>query len=454
MQEITSTRKNRGAIVVEATAVLPIFIFAIYIILSIVDVCYVQAKISMALDSAAEDISQYSYLYYRFGIDNLQSSLHESEGVEEARGDADDLIEGAGEIKESIGEAKESADTILQGFDNMKQSFNNGTFSGDTSLSSDDFDSLMDSLNGVSSSVKDYGDTISGIADSVAEDPKTYMIGMGKMLADELSGEANALLARIMAKAFMKKNLKSTSSGDPDTFLRRYHVKDGLNGLDFFGSMMMTYGISNNIQLVCTYEIEVIELLGFKHSVKFRQCAKTTAWGNGVSKVEPAKSTTSKPDSLWNKTNLERGRLIKSYELEKYPYKYAGSGADAYNNKGGANEFIQIVSIDTNASSYDTASKMKSQLKKSADKLKDNASGFSESITVSETKNSNKEITISSNPATRTYKLVVVVPDDADMSVVNEAKSKLLEELNKDGNTFSIEIATGYGNSKKEEKEE
>ena len=65
MQENTSTRKNRGAIVVEATAVLPIFIFAIYIILSIVDICYVQAKISMALDSAAEDISQYSYLYYQ-----------------------------------------------------------------------------------------------------------------------------------------------------------------------------------------------------------------------------------------------------------------------------------------------------------------------------------------------------------------------------------------------------
>ena len=40
---------ERGAIVVEATVSLTAFIFAIFTILSIVNVYYIQAKISMAL---------------------------------------------------------------------------------------------------------------------------------------------------------------------------------------------------------------------------------------------------------------------------------------------------------------------------------------------------------------------------------------------------------------------
>ena len=51
-------KKERGAIVVEATISLTAFIFAIFTILMIVDVCYTQAKISTALNSATKEISQ------------------------------------------------------------------------------------------------------------------------------------------------------------------------------------------------------------------------------------------------------------------------------------------------------------------------------------------------------------------------------------------------------------
>ena len=49
---------ENGAIVVEATISLSVFIFVIFTILSIVNICYIQAKMSTALDTAAREISQ------------------------------------------------------------------------------------------------------------------------------------------------------------------------------------------------------------------------------------------------------------------------------------------------------------------------------------------------------------------------------------------------------------
>ena len=46
-------KRERGAIVVEATIALTAYIFAIFTILSIVDICYIQAKMSIALDESA-----------------------------------------------------------------------------------------------------------------------------------------------------------------------------------------------------------------------------------------------------------------------------------------------------------------------------------------------------------------------------------------------------------------
>jgi hypothetical protein len=42
---------------------------AIFIILSIITICYAQAKIGTALNAAAKEISQYTYLYYALNGD-------------------------------------------------------------------------------------------------------------------------------------------------------------------------------------------------------------------------------------------------------------------------------------------------------------------------------------------------------------------------------------------------
>ena len=51
-------KKENGAIIVEATLVLPFFMFAIITVLSIVNISFAQAKIGTALNETAKEISQ------------------------------------------------------------------------------------------------------------------------------------------------------------------------------------------------------------------------------------------------------------------------------------------------------------------------------------------------------------------------------------------------------------
>ena len=426
-------KRERGAIVVEATIALTAFIFAIYTILSIVDICYVQAKISIALDAAAEDLSQYSYLYYRFGIDNLQSELHE--GTDDSREMVSNTISGIGSLMDNMDNVQGSVDT-----DSMTV----------------DFDNLSSALNDTGQTLGALSDNVNQYADALAEDPKGFMIGMGRLAADELSGQANSLLGQAMGKAFMKRNLKSFAADDADTFLKHYHVKDGLAGLDFSGTQLMTYGVSNTIQLVCTYEVEVVRLLNFDYSIKFRQCAKTSAWGNGVSRITPGISTTSKQTStIWDmEDTAKRGKLIVSYEKDNYTYIDSGHGYDAYNNSNGANEFISVKSIDTTRKTYQNSTNVKSQLTSVMNDMYSRVSGMGEEVNLH--LHSGAETTVQSDPDTRTYKIILVVPDSYDQDVVNQAVNKFLTEQAGLGCNVSVEVRTGYGDpaSKENESEE
>ena len=55
---MNSNSNEHGAIIIEATVSLSIFMFAIYIVLSIVQICYTQERIAVALNSATKQMAQ------------------------------------------------------------------------------------------------------------------------------------------------------------------------------------------------------------------------------------------------------------------------------------------------------------------------------------------------------------------------------------------------------------
>ena len=70
---ITSKKREKGAIVAEATIALTAYIFAIYMVLSIVSICFVQAKMGVALNAAAKEMSQYAFLYETLNLSKHMS---------------------------------------------------------------------------------------------------------------------------------------------------------------------------------------------------------------------------------------------------------------------------------------------------------------------------------------------------------------------------------------------
>ena len=415
--------RERGAIVVEATISLSMFIFAVFTILSIVNICYIQAKMSIALNAAAKEISQYTYLYYKFNLDKAESELNDK--AKESRAMANDTIDGVGTMLESFSGAQ-------------------------TSLETGEFEKMMDEIEtggkSINSIVTMYGEKIS-------DDPKAFILGMATMAGNELKEEAKTIVAQVLSKALMKKNLKGYEGDSAEAFLKRYRVVDGLEGLDFNYSTLMAYGTSNQIVLVVTYDVEVIKLLDIDFKFTFRQCAKTTAWGRGISKITPDDSTPAEgtPDSIWDMDNIvERGKTIVEKEKANYAYSAAHNGYDAYNNALNVNEFVSIISLNTHDASYSTSDKIRYKLNKTYSDMESSVKYLSDPLEVKD-KNGNT-VEVASPVSTRTYKVILVVPEDASDDILNKAKSDFMSSWS--GEPVTVEIKKAYGSPTAEQSSE
>ena len=191
-----------------------------------------------------------------------------------------------------------------------------------------------------------------------------------------------------------------------------------------------------------TYDVSVIKLLNIDFTFTFRQVAKTNAWGNGISLInpeqnDPSSSTTS---TVWdNPSSVERGKIIVLEEKKKYTYTSSGQGFDAYNNAGGANEFVTIMSVDTTLPSYQNAIGIKNILNSNYTNMESNVSSLDGSINVQN--QSGATVSIASNKDTRSYKIVLVIPDNSDMTVVNQA----INEFKSSHPGVSVEVNKEYG---------
>lgn len=399
-------KRERGAVVVEAVLSMTAFMFAILIILSIADIAYTQSKMAVALNSAAKEISQYCFLYYKFQLDDANASL--SQGTEDAEKTVEDTVDGLGQMMDSFG--------------GVGSDFEEGNF-----------DSAIEKLQ---TGADATNRTVSNLASQVAEDPKAFVIGMGKLAGREVTEAAKVYLGQIMAKAFMAKNLKATANDDPDAFLRRLHVVDGMDGLDFQYTTLMAYGSSNEIQLVCTYQVRVVQLLNVDFDFTFRHTARTLAWGDGASLVTPR--------SIWTSmAPAARGKYIVGQEKEGYTYTSGGNGYDAYVNSGGKNEFVTITSLDPTSASYQDVDSIKNRLSKSFDDMYAGVADLDSPITVSQ---NGGETTVESDPATRSYRIVLVLPEETGddyKAMVNQAIAQLQAKY--PYTVLSVEVKEGYG---------
>ncbi|MCQ2455533.1 MAG: hypothetical protein MJ090_05290 [Clostridia bacterium] len=364
-------KREQGAIVAEATIALSAFVFAIYIILSIVDICYVQAKMGVAINSAAKEMSQYAYLYETFNLSEHMS-----------------------------GEGGKSSE-LMGSFSTVLNKISNGT----SNFSSD-----------ISSMFATAGAQAQG--DNAAEYIKN---DLGKGLAKQL----------------VKKNLVSFEGDTPEAFLHRCHVKDGLSGLNFINTTFLTDKDQSKISIIVSYKVQVVRLLNTEYTFNFIQRADTKAWGKGVS-LKSNDSSKPASKSIWDASNLSRGNSIITSEKKNYSYTSSGNDFHAYDS--GKNQFIRIRSLNTFDATYNgNPAAIESAIKQTFTTLQSGVENLGTDVTVKNS--SGKDTVLKSSKETRTYKVVIVVPDSADMTTLNTAVNNFKAK----NPGVDVEVKTGYG---------
>jgi len=418
------TKKEGGAVVVEATIALSVFIFAIFIVLSIVNICFIQAKIGTSLASSTKEISQYVYLYYKFSLDEKQASLH-------------------GKTAQS----RETADITVSGISTMMDALSDGQKSWD----SGDYNGLITAVNSGSDSFK----SIINRYKEELSDPKAFIKGMAMLAGEELLEEGKGMLGGLICRSFMQKNLKESPSDNAEAYLRRYKVKDGLDGLDFSGSSLMAFGVSDEIQMVVTYEIEVVKLLNFDFSFTIKQCAKSAAWGNGVSLLRDKKSSgggeeegTKNESSVWDLPPMERGKVIHDKERDLFTLPTYGASGNGYNGYNlDKNQYIAIASM--HGVSYNSSSGVTGKLRSEFNALFNAAGKVEDQVTVLGADGNNT--TVTAKDIDKTYKIILVVPDNADLAMIEAAASNFVSEKAAAGIQLTVEVKTGYGSPTEKE---
>lgn len=373
-------RDEKGAIIVEATIVLPLFIFAILIILSVIDICYVQAKMSVALNSAAKEMSQYGYLYTTFELDEHLSG----EG-----GKSSELMGSLGEVFNKLG--------------------------GQTEGFSDELSGMFSTTGSIAS------------GDSVAE-------------------YAKDALGMTLAKQLVKKNLVSYKDDTAENFLRRNQVVDGVDGLNFLYTSFLTNADQNEVDIVVSYEIRVLRLLNMDFKFRFVQRATSKVWGKGVSLTNTdSDETSSDAASIWDNNDLSRGKEIVKNEKKNYTYTSDGQGFHAYNKE--TNEYVRIISINTNDDKYSNPETAQGEIRKALvstySSLYTSVGFIKDNVTVQDS--TGNDVTVSTPEEGRTYRIVLVVPDNADLATIKAAVEAFEAERAELGDIVTVEIKTGYG---------
>lgn len=187
---IRKLKSESGSVTVEATISLSAFMFAIVTILTIINICIVQARVSYAINTTAKEISQYSYLYALTGLNDSQAGLEEA-------GQTDTL---------PLDNVFNDINTMYNEIENLGDS---GLSTGDVDDISAKWDNISQSLNGL----QDSGSALMSDIEDIADDPRQIIFGVAKLAGSTAMDTAKSkLIMEPLAKAMCKKHLVSTKS--------------------------------------------------------------------------------------------------------------------------------------------------------------------------------------------------------------------------------------------------
>ncbi len=427
-------KSESGSVTIEATISLTAFMFAIVTLLTIVNICMIQARMSVAINTTAKELSQYSYLYSLTGFNKSEA-----------------------ELAQAAKDGTESIDSIMSDVNTVFNEIENLGNTGNSSLDNiSDISNAWNSAVGSAENIKNAGSSLKSTIEEIAKDPKQLMFGIAKMAASEsLNLAKSRLIAAPLSKALCKKHLVSSDGGDVDAYLKQLGVVPAgngsyIDGLDFSNSTIFPYG-SNEITVDVSYDVKVISLLPIDFKFHFHQKAVTHGWLSGESTYKGS-TKYKETNTLWTKATVqERSNLIRHMviaDMEKEGYKKTAGLTDVPLYNPEKNEFIMISSMNPLYSANDEDPKtlddldpvaLKDSIERLCGKMKSTTDGLS-NVEV-KTEKDGQVTKEKKNCGGASNKIVLVIPED-------EGLKEKIEAAIADANTrgVTIEIVPSYGN--------
>ena len=266
--------RERGSITIEASISLTAFLFAMIGLLFFIRVSRVQAAIQYSLNTAAQSISQYTYLYYAAGLYDLEQDIKES----------------GGEAKKTVSQAADYLDQTALGVETVFSSLGGSAGNAAAAFGGGDVGGVIDVFRETGQTLQEQGanigeqlDGLKGLAENIGDDPVSFAKSLGALVAgtgiDAVKGRLlGALYGRAMCKRYIG------AGRDADEWLEHMGVEDGLDGLNFNWSSILG-GDSQDVDLVVTYRMKILPGL-LNLNATFAQSASTRAWLGGDARVK------------------------------------------------------------------------------------------------------------------------------------------------------------------------
>lgn len=396
-----------GYFTVEATLMLPLFMFAFLLIANLATVAKVESITQYAIDQVAKEISQYCYVAERAGLAQETSGDFES---------IDSSVQAVMDFTSAVSDAKAGAE------DEASKAVDNA-ISGDVEAVLDNLSGIEDNVNSVTAAAGELSEKLGPVLD----DPKGVIVTLAPLMAKQAG---KAIVGRVIAQPLCKTLSKKYIGKDADACLRRLGVVDGIDGLNF--KMSNFLADDRSINVVVVYQIKLNGFGVFDKTLVIKQTASTAAWVKAASLEEVAES-----QSTWEKPSLDRGKEFTQKIKDENPDKgvKAGAGYDLYDQK--KNTFTSVRTIDVYAKSYSDytddggytlkENAIKNTLLNSAKQLDKSVQKTGDFITMAD--GTKKQVT-ADDIKNRNMVLLVVVPEKANADA--KTLNKIAKEIEKD----------------------
>lgn len=449
-------KREAGAVTIEATIALTSFLFMFMMIFSVITICRAQARVQIAINATAKELSQYSYLYGLTGLDSALAKFQDSANT--TKDEVDGTISNVANIFSSLEAIGAEGNKVV----------------GEVkTLDPDAVNTAMDSWKNVSGqldNVEANADSIKEKLEAYSENPQELLFGMARLLASEsLELAKSRVIAEPVCRALVQKHLKRNNDDTAEAFCQSVGIVPGtylgkesyFNGMDFSNSTLFPYG-SDEINIVVTYKVKLLQLLPVDLDFTITQSAITKGWlhgdmtpGTGSGDILAA--MVKNGESMWNSPE-NWGKIKKemiSQEVDNLKTgDYYGVSSQTYIHAydPDTNTFAMVSAINPlfGVDSIDEVDKeeLKDALKTHASQI-NSATDNMQSITIKKLdEHGNFQKVDYDCTAEKTKKVVILIPEDEGLK---ELMEELVTEL---GSDVQFEFKPVYGSVYVEEKKE